>query len=79
MVFNIHLYDQKIRSEDTGARRDSRSRSTVYQKDYLQKKGEKGSRHSHQAASYLELLGGKDNVVEVTNCATRLKFDSQRS
>ncbi|MBS4761804.1 alpha-glucoside-specific PTS transporter subunit IIBC [Carnobacteriaceae bacterium zg-ZUI252] len=28
---------------------------------------------AQQAAAYLDLLGGKDNIVDVTNCATRLR------
>lgn len=69
-TFMIKKFDLK-----TPGREETEEVGQLYtKKDYLQKKGEKGSRHSHQAASYLELLGGKDNVVEVTNCATRLRL-----
>lgn len=43
--------------------------------DYKNKQNEKGgtSKYIEQAEHFLEGLGGKDNIVDVSNCATRLR------
>lgn len=49
-------------------------------KEYLEKKDkesssdEKMSKSERQAKEYLALVGGKENVEDVTNCATRLRI-----
>ncbi|OTE88945.1 hypothetical protein B1K96_32830, partial [Escherichia coli] len=43
--------------------------------DYDNKKqDEKLPKHGRQAQAYMHLVGGKDNVIDVTNCATRLRL-----
>ena len=43
-------------------------------KEYKAKAAAEGrSKNAVAAESYLELLGGKDNIESVTNCATRLR------
>lgn len=39
--------------------------------DFKQKQG--GDERDHKAAAFLAALGGRDNIVDVTNCATRLR------
>ncbi|MDR2007407.1 MAG: alpha-glucoside-specific PTS transporter subunit IIBC [Alphaproteobacteria bacterium] len=44
----------------------------LYKKDDYQEKSQ-GNAFREKAAVYLELLGGTDNIVSVSNCATRLR------
>jgi len=57
----------------TPGREDESEESKLYtQKEYREKK-QTGSPYAAAAAAYLEGLGGKDNIIDVTNCATRLR------
>lgn len=62
----------------TPGREDDDEEMRLYSKnEYLDAKdsnGKKLGKSAQQAAAYLELVGGKDNVVDVTNCATRLRL-----
>lgn len=44
------------------------------QKDKSKEKEEKIPKHLRQAQAYMALVGGKENVIDVTNCATRLRL-----
>ncbi|MGY3725543.1 PTS system IIB component, Glc family /PTS system IIC component, Glc family [Granulicatella balaenopterae] len=66
-LFFIKKFDLK-----TPGREDDVQESKLYtKKDYLEKK-EAGS-FDQRSADIVEALGGKDNLVEVDNCATRLR------
>ncbi|OTN77498.1 hypothetical protein A5886_002598 [Enterococcus sp. 8G7_MSG3316] len=64
----------------TPGREDDTDTMQLYSKsDYETKKTENKSsknipKHVRQAEAYMALVGGKDNVVDVTNCATRLRL-----
>lgn len=51
------------------------SQTKLYKKaDYKEKeKNKKNSNFEEQAKAYLKALGGADNIIHVTNCATRLR------
>ncbi len=56
----------------TPGRGDEPAADKLYTKaDYKAKVA--GDERDHKAAAFLEALGGKDNIVDVTNCATRLR------
>lgn len=44
-----------------------------YREKQAQKSADKGNRFAAAAEAYLEGLGGKENIIDVTNCATRLR------
>lgn len=58
--------------------REASDEVKLYNKnEYLEKKdkdGKKLSKAAQQALQYLELVGGSENVSDVTNCATRLRI-----
>ena len=60
----------------TPGREDDTAAMQLYTKaDYDNKKqDEKLPKHVRQAQAYMHLVGGKDNVIDVTNCATRLRL-----
>lgn len=59
----------------TPGREDESDEMKLYSKsDYKEKKSGKGNANADKAAHFLEYLGGKDNIVDVTNCATRLRL-----
>lgn len=67
----------------TPGRTDDEEEDRLYTKaDFKAKQGETGAasnsagldERDHKAAAFLSALGGKDNIVEVTNCATRLRI-----
>lgn len=56
----------------TPGRESGEGETKLYtKKDYKNKKSEGGS---DKATVFLEALGGKENIVDVTNCATRLRI-----
>ena len=56
----------------TPGRGDDAEPDKLYTKaDYKQKVA--GDERDRKAAAFLEALGGKNNIVDVTNCATRLR------
>ncbi len=67
----------------TPGRTDDEEEDKLYTKaDYKQKQGgapnagaaaPTGDERDRKAAAFLAALGGKDNIVDVTNCATRLR------
>ncbi|MET3558646.1 PTS system arbutin-like IIC component [Streptococcus rupicaprae] len=77
-VFLIKKFDFK-----TPGREDDDQETKLYSKsEYLEKKGQVPETQPRtsgksstdiQAAGYLELLGGPENIEDVTNCATRLR------
>ncbi|HGM3498850.1 PTS system transporter subunit IIBC [Clostridioides difficile] len=72
-TFLIKKFDMK-----TPGREEDTEETKLYTKnEYLEAKDEKGnklSKASQQAAEYIKLVGGAENVVDVTNCATRLRL-----
>lgn len=72
-VFLIKKLDLK-----TPGREDDGEATKLFSKhEYLEKKDaqdKKLSKAAIQAMQYLELVGGKTNVEDVTNCATRLRI-----
>ena len=63
----------------TPGREDEEEEIKLYTKaDYKEKqsasKEESGSVHQEKARAFLEALGGKTNIEDVTNCATRLRL-----
>lgn len=79
----IRKFDLKTPGREIGV-----EETKLYTKDDFKEKKEKGdstqatdiyansgkSKDEIQAAQYLELLGGKENIDSVTNCATRLRL-----
>lgn len=56
-----------------GREEDGEDAKLYTKKDYKAKKA--GSADLEYAAQILEFLGGKDNILDVTNCATRLRVN----
>lgn len=57
---------------------DNKDTKLYTKKDYQSNKkkdsnNKKGSEYDDKAAIYIEGLGGRENIVDVTNCATRLR------
>lgn len=63
--------------------REELDESKLYSKeDYTNKKNDKASnesKYADQAVAFLDGLGGKENIVDVTNCATRLRVSVKDS
>ncbi|MDO5408194.1 MAG: alpha-glucoside-specific PTS transporter subunit IIBC [Eubacteriales bacterium] len=58
----------------TPGREDEGEESKLYTKqEYRERKAKGVSKYAIAAEAFLEGLGGKDNIVDVTNCATRLR------
>lgn len=58
----------------TPGREDENEETKLYTKaDYKNKKSEESTQLS-KAALFLDALGGNENIVDVTNCATRLRL-----
>lgn len=55
-----------------GREADDEEAKLYTKKDYREKKAEEGGSY---AAKILEYLGGKSNIIDVTNCATRLRVN----
>ncbi|MGM9902912.1 PTS alpha-glucoside transporter subunit IIBC [Enterococcus hirae] len=70
-TFMIKKFDLK-----TPGRESDLELMKLYSKtDYENKKQSvKMPKHVEQAQAYMDLVGGKDNVIDVTNCATRLRL-----
>ena len=60
----------------TPGREDDTEEVKLYtKKDYKDKKsGDKATIHREKAENFLSCLGGADNIVDVANCATRLRI-----
>lgn len=56
-----------------GREADEEEAKLYTKKDYKEKKS--GSKREEFAATILEYLGGKENIIDVTNCATRLRVN----
>ena len=72
-TFLIKKFDMKT----PGREEDSEETKLYTKNEYLETKDEKGnklSKASQQASEYIKLVGGAENVVDVTNCATRLRL-----
>ncbi|MDD3361343.1 MAG: alpha-glucoside-specific PTS transporter subunit IIBC [Hespellia sp.] len=72
-VFLIKKFDLKT----PGREADDEETKLFSKNEYLEKKDENGkkvSKTAAQAMKYMELVGGPENVVDVTNCATRLRL-----
>ncbi|MDC0804543.1 PTS transporter subunit EIIC [Clostridium paraputrificum] len=72
-AFLIKKFDMKT----PGREEDSEETKLYTKNEYLETKDEKGnklSKASQQASEYIKLVGGAENVVDVTNCATRLRL-----
>lgn len=59
----------------TPGREDSDESKFYTKEDYKNKNGKEDKKYKYkdQAVAFLEGLGGKDNIVDVSNCATRLR------
>lgn len=65
---------KKMNLKTPGREEGSKETKLYYKKDYQNKKAEGNkSKEYYDASAYLDLLGGKENVEAVTNCATRLR------
>lgn len=75
-VFLIRKLDLKTpgREEDDEETKLYSKKEYLAAQDAKDASGKKMSKTAAQAAAYLELVGGKENVVDVTNCATRLRL-----
>lgn len=56
-----------------GREEDGEDAKLYTKKDYRAKQA--GGNHLEYAAQILDYLGGKDNIIDVTNCATRLRVN----
>ena len=81
LVFTFMI--KKFNLKTPGREADEESTKLYSKQDYEAKKNESKDhsetkksvpKHLRQAQAYLELVGGKDNVLDVTNCATRLRL-----
>lgn len=64
----------KLNLKTPGREDDGENVKLFSKADYKEKQAASGkSKYELQAEGFLELLGGKDNIVSVTNCATRLR------
>lgn len=60
----------------TPGREDAEESKFYTKEDYKNKKNDSastGNKYVAQATAFLEGLGGKENIIDVTNCATRLR------
>ena len=72
LIFNFLI--RKMNLKTPGREEGSKETKLYYKKDYQNKKAEGNkSKEYYDASAYLDLLGGKENVEAVTNCATRLR------
>ena len=80
IVFRFVILKMNLK---TPGREDDDEETKLYTKaDYKAKKGEESikedksgkSKTAKKAEGILEALGGKENIVDVTNCATRLRL-----
>lgn len=69
----------KMNLKTPGREADDEESRLYTKKDYKEKK-ENSAANKYQLAAeaYLEGLGGKENIKDVTNCATRLRVSVQR-
>lgn len=69
---------EKMDLKTPGRETDSEETKLYSKKEYNDMKenakSKKSNQHAVKAASFLEFLGGKENIVDVTNCATRLRI-----
>lgn len=71
---------QKLNLPTPGRESDDEEMKLYSKKEYQEmrkqkdEKGKKVSKSRQQAIAYLEMLGGKENIIDVTNCATRLRL-----
>lgn len=68
---------KKFDLKTPGREEDDEETKLYSKKEYLDAKDAKGkplSKAAMQATAYLDLVGGKNNVEDVTNCATRLRL-----
>ena len=64
----------KLRLETLGREADDAESKLYSKQEFREKQAAKGGdKYGLAAAAYLEGLGGKDNIIDVTNCATRLR------
>lgn len=69
VVFRFMIIKMDLKTPGRG---DEPAADKLYTKaDYKAKVA--GDERDHKAAAFLQAIGGKDNVVDVTNCATRLR------
>lgn len=72
-TFMIKKFDLKT----PGRESDDEEMKLFNKKEYIKEKEikkEKTNKSTAQAEKYLELVGGSENVIDVTNCATRLRL-----
>lgn len=79
--FVFVLMIEKMDLKTPGREADNGAMKLYSKHEYLDMKdgkevqgGKKTSKAAVQAACYMEAVGGRDNVVDVTNCATRLRL-----
>lgn len=60
--------------EDDGEETKLYSKADYKEKKETEKTGQKSNANAEKAAAFLSALGGKENIAEVTNCATRLRI-----
>lgn len=66
---------KKFNFKTPGREDDDEEMKLFSKNDYMNKQNNsKLSKSAQQAMAYIELVGGADNVAEVTNCATRLRI-----
>ncbi len=64
----------KLDLKTPGREADNEESKFYSKKEFREKQAEKGAnKYELAAAAYLEGLGGKENIIDVTNCATRLR------
>ncbi|MDF2578417.1 MAG: system alpha-glucoside-specific transporter subunit, partial [Chlamydiales bacterium] len=68
---------EKMDLKTPGRETDEEETKLYSKKEYLDMKdgnGKKLNKNAIKATLFLELLGGKENIEDVTNCATRLRL-----
>lgn len=64
----------KLGLETPGREADDAESKLYSKQEFREKQAAKGeNKYVIVAAAYLEGLGGKENIIDVTNCATRLR------
>ena len=72
--FTFKLLIEKINLKTPGREDDDEEAKLYTKADYKAKKeGPSGDQYSDQALIILDALGGKDNIEDINNCATRLR------